>query len=250
MKRLCCTLIILSCLAEMALGFEFLGPSTPTQKWGQTSIGIDYSWSKLDIEAQEAPELGLGSFIVKDSKMNKTQAKMTVTPTDGFELFFRSGIGDIKGASGERSDEGLLLGGGLKVAIIRTKAWDLGIIAQTGWGKFNFDTETFVIDGIPVSAEEEVSFHEIQVAVGPVIRPIENITLYGGSFLHFITGSYEIEGTIGELDAEAEIDIEQEDVLGGYVGGLIELGQRTNIAVEYQITGSGNGVAASLQYKF
>ncbi len=250
MKKLCCSLIVLACLSTNGFAFEPLGPSVPVLKTNQAGIALEYTWSKLDIEAEGLTEFGLDSWVIKDSKMNKVQAKLAVSVTEDLELFFRSGIGNLKGESGDRSDEGLLLGGGFKIALIRDAAFDLGITAQTGWGKFNFGPDAFTIDGVAVSWEEQVSFHEIQVATGPVVKLAENVTLYGGPFLHFITGRDEIKGTIEGFDVEDELRLEQDDIFGGYIGTLIQLGARADVAVEFQATGSGEGLAASLQYRF
>ena len=250
MKNLYCSLIVLSCLSTNGFAFEPLGPSVPVLKANEAGIALEYTWSKLDIETEGLTEFGLDSFVIKDSKINKVQAKLSVSVTKDLELFFRSGIGNLKGESGDRSDEGLLLGGGFKVAIIRDTAFDLGITAQTGWSKFNFGPDAFMIDGVAVSWEEQVSFHEIQVATGPVVKLAENITLYGGPFLHFITGQDEIVGTIDGVNVEDEFDLDQDHIFGGYIGTQIQLSSKTDIAVEFQTTESGEGIAASLQYRF
>jgi len=239
--------LILLSAANGLFAFESMGPSTPTHEGKQASIAIEYSWSEVDIQVDG---FGIGSFIMKDAKMNKTHAKLSVSVTEDLELFFRSGIGDLKGESGERSDEGLLLGGGFKLAIVRGSAFDWGVMAQTGWGKFNFDPQVFEIEGIPVNLKEQVTFHEVQVATGPVIPLMENVVLYGGPFLHFITGTDAVQGSFGGSSIDEDIDLNEDKVFGGYIGTLIQLNKETNLIVEFQATGSGKGIAASLQYKF
>jgi hypothetical protein len=249
MKNILTAGLVVFVLTSTVAAFESLGPSVPDHKWKQASVSLEYTWSEMDIEADGIPELGLRPFVFKNSSMNKTQVKVAVAVTDDLELFMRSGVGNIEGKSGSSSDDGFLLGGGMKLALIRENEYQLGLIVQTGWGGFSFGPKTHMIEGVLVNWEERLSFHEVVVATGPVFQLDNNTKLYGGPFLHFITGRDEVEGLVGLFPVKKDIKLEQDDILGGYIGTLIQLTPRSDVSMEFQATGSDVGAAISLRCK-
>jgi hypothetical protein len=105
-----------------------------------------------------------------------------------------------------------------------------------------------------MEGDVELDIQEIQVAVGPTVQ-LEGISVYGGPFLHFVTGEIDID--VAGLDSfsalnrlDASLDIREESVFGLFGGALGEVDQNTSWFAEFQVTGDAWGIGIGGIRKF
>lgn len=237
-------------LCSAAMAFDPMGPSTPAYKFTRTGVALEYCWTEIDIEAEGIPEIGLGRFTIKNAEAHKFYANFGAGVHENGELFLRLGLGELEGESGENSDTTFLCGGGVKFNIITEEKYKWGLLIQTGWGNYVFEEDAYILDGFTVSWEEKIDVFEVQLATGPTYELSENVLLYGGPFFHWVRGEDKIKGTVNGSSAKAEIELEEDSVFGGYIGTQLKLNKTTDLSVEFQATGSGQGVAVSLRHRF
>jgi hypothetical protein len=261
-KGLCIIVFVLFFpLMFEAKAMDFMGPPTAGLKQGQSSVGIEYMRSNMDIEADGIPELGLVSTTVENVEMNKIYENLGLGITDDAEIFLRLGAADAEPDKGDNSDNlagyiggsdfGFAIGGGIKATLSKseddTVKW--GILAQMSWADLDFDTKSYSLGGYTVSGSAEVEIIEVQVAVGPTVKLREGISIYGGPFLHIIDGDADLKSIDG-WSGTVSTDLEEDSAFGGYVGTQIDLDTNTALNIEGQFTGGGWGVGGGIVWKF
>jgi hypothetical protein len=244
-----------------AFAFDPMGPPTAGQRGlGRAGIGVEYVWSEMDIEAEGISSLDILTDTVENFKVGKTYANLGLGTSDGSEIFLRVGIGEAdpdRGGNAEniggylgKSDECFLLGGGAKFTLCKNENISWGLLTQMSWTEFDFDQRTSTINGHSATLSTDAEFIEVQIAVGPTLEIGDALSVYGGPFLHFVGGKLELDGTIDGSDSEVTSDLEQESILGGYVGLQLDLSKNMDMSVELQGTGAGYALGASLRYKY
>ena len=253
------TTVLLSTTRVFAL--DFMGPTTSRLKAsGQSSAAIEYFWSNMEIEADGIPELGLVSDTIEDVKFNKVSANLALGMGRGSEIFFRFGVADadpdrrdnrdnIAGYIGG-SDEDLLLGGGVKWTLYERTNFGWGLLVQTSWTDYDFDEKSYLVNGYDVTLSTDVEVFETQIATGPTVALREDVIVYGGPFLHFIRGDAELKGTIDGIPYEGSPDLEEESLLGAYIGIQIELRKNAYFSAEFQTTDDSYGAGCHLVWRF
>ena len=260
MKRMVLTAAVLLSTTQV-FAFDFMGPSTSTLKtFGQSSVAVEYFWGSMDIDADSIPEFGLLSDTIENVGFSKASANLTVGLGSGSEIFARLGVAQLEPDEGDNrvnvagyvgcSDESFFAGGGAKWTLAEGQSTSWGLLTQASWVDFDFDGTRYSIGGHDVASSTEVRFVEVQIATGPTIDLAENMTVYGGPFLHFLTGDMDLEGTIDGLPASIETDLDQESILGGYIGTQVGLGQNVGLNIEFQKTSGNFGVGGQLVWRF
>lgn len=261
MKKIVVVTIGLMLLSTQALAFDLIGPpKSGFTGAGQSGVGIEYAWSKLDIEADSIPELDLLSATIKDVQIDKISTNLGLGMGEGSELFFRLGVAKAEPDKGDNvnnvagyigdSDECFLLGGGAKFTVIKGEYIDWGLIIQTAWTKFEFDEKSYSIAGYNVVFDTDADIFETQLAAGATWKATENIALYGGPFFHWIRGDAELKGTIDGVASRVITDLEEDSVFGGFAGTQISIEKNTTFNIEFQVTEAGNGFGISLGHRF
>jgi opacity protein-like surface antigen len=243
------------------------------------------SWTGFDSDIIDA--LGLGEFFepgeipvdgeadlviegaVKDVKSNAIAANLGYGITDTWELFARLGAANGKfdemelanvriediGFSG---DYGFAYGLGTKVTFVQQEALDWGFLFQVNWLKTEDSvSEKGTVDDVDyiASVETKIRAWEIDIAVGPTLKVVEGISIYGGPFLQFIGGDFDIsaqattsEGNTVTFDVSG--DIREKSAFGGYVGLNADLFNNATLFGEYQFTGDAWAFATGVGWKF
>jgi hypothetical protein len=118
------------------------------------------------------------------------------------------------------------------------------------------DIDLLPTDGDPakLSGDVEIEYQEIQVAVGPTVN-LEGFSVYGGPFLHFVTGDLDADlvGTdsfAAVNQVELSQDIREESIFGAFVGAQGEWDKNTGWFAEFQITGDAWGIGLGGIRKF
>lgn len=239
MKKLIIVTIGLLC-AGQAWALTYIGPPTSDIEAGQFGIGFDYSNGKVGVKIG-----GYGLSGATDLDTSVTFGKLVFGLADRAEFFARLGLSDIDEDKhgGFSSNNEFAWGLGTKMTFAGEKDEPLnwGILFQFTALTADDTWEYYIFAG-----DSEIDAYEFQVAVGPSYK-IDTLCLYGGPFLYFIDGDWDIKsgGT-----TFLSFDVEQETEFGGYVGLGWEITENSSLNVEYQFTDDAHAVGISLLNKF
>lgn len=244
MKKVMFTILILMC--NQAFGLSFMGPTTTELNQGQSSFGLDYSFSDIDVKVS-----GYGASWTEDIETNTVFSNLSYGITDNWEGFLRLGFATIE-ADDFDGDNEFAYGFGTKFTFAEQDAISWGALFQVGWLSSD-DSGTIVAYGHTITGNQEIDVYEIQIAVGPTYEA-NGLTIYGGPFFHFVNGDYDWSGTVAgpviNGSGSFSLDIEEESVFGGYVGISKDLDENTNIGVEFQFTGDAQVVGVRYVHRF
>jgi hypothetical protein len=260
MRRLIVVMIGTMLISTQVLAFDLMGPTTSRLKdSGKFSIAGEYFQSNMEIDADSIAALDLISDTIDDFEIDKTTANMALGMGRGSEIFFRFGVADVSPDNSDdwgsipdnmgSSDEVLTLGGGAKWTLYDGTSFGWGLLTQVSWAKYDFDGRSYSVGVYDVELSPEFEIVEVQIATGPTITLDENITFFGGPFLYFLNGHADFEGTIDGSPATISADLDQESLLGGYIGVELELGHAV-ISFEVQATSGSSGMGGQLVWKF
>ncbi|MGB2862279.1 MAG: hypothetical protein WBC05_03050 [Sedimentisphaerales bacterium] len=261
MKRLIIVTIGVMLMSTQVLAFDLMGPTTSRLKdSGKTSVGAEYFWGSMDIDADGIPELGLISDTIKDVDFDKISANFALGMGRGSEIFLRLGVAEAEPDKGDNrdnvagyigsSDECFFIGGGAKWTLYEEANFGWGLLTQVSWADFDFDQQIYSIGGYNVNFSTDVEIVEVQISTGPTLKLTKDLTFFGGPFLHFLNGDMELKGSIDGLSGSISTDLDQESLLGGYIGAELGLGQNAIISFEVQGTSGNYGMGGQLVWKF
>jgi len=261
MKRLVIVTIGIMLMSTQVLAFDLMGPTTSRLKdSGKTSIGAEYFWSSMEIDADGIAALDLTSDTIDDFEIEKITANLALGMGRGSEIFFRFGVADVAPDNNNdwgsipdnmgSSDEVLVLGGGAKWTLYNNAGFGWGLLAQMSWAKYDFDGRSYSVSGHAVTLSPEFEIVEVQIATGPTLELNDDITFFGGPFLYFLNGDADFEGTIDGSQSTITADLDQESLLGGYIGAELEVGQNVVVSFEVQATSGSSGMGGQLVWKF
>jgi len=203
-----------------------MGPPMAGLKQSQMSVGFDFSWSKMNLEADGGT--------AEDVESLAYLANLGYGIADNWEAFIRLGLAGItvdNDEPGEEDFEGdnqFAYGFGTKVTFAEDDALTWGGLFQIDWTKSE-------------DSDVEIDSYGIQIAAGPTYQ-MEGMGLYGGPFLHFVGGEVDTPG--------GTIDIEQESIFGGYVGAQFDIAENASWNIEYQLTGDASGIGVGIVWRF
>lgn len=188
-----------------------MGPPMAGLEQGQYSVGFDFSYSKMNLEADGGT--------AEDVESLAYLANLGYGIADNYEAFIRLGLAGITVEDPDKDFEGdnqFAYGFGIKGTFAEDDALTWGGLFQMDWTKSE--------DG-----DVEIDSYGIQIAAGPTYQ-MEGMSLYGGPFLHFVGG--DVSGT-----PDGTLDLEQESIFGGYVGAQFDIAENASWNIEYQTTG-------------
>ena len=232
MKKYCVAAILALGLCSNVLALNYLGPPTTRMKAGQWFIGASYADSEQDIEFDTDIEFD-------DVDQNATVGRVGVgLATDRLEIFGLFGMTELERDLFETDDE-FLVGGGFRVTMQLDKKnnLDIGVVGQVTYSKFEDESIIFL-----TPTDYELSLAEILFGAGPCWRPGPWL-VYGGVLIQWIEGNLD---TI----AAGRSDVNQESLVGAYLGGGVDLAEHWMITAEGQATPDAYGVAAGVQLRF
>jgi len=232
--------------AGQAWALTYIGSPTSNVKQGELLLGFDYSDSELDIEWR-----GYGiKGTIKNVESDLYLGKVGLGFLNGFELFGLFGLNrmdytlsqmeyteDIQDGFSFNSGNEFTWGVGMKATLGRKDNLSWGALFQlidfTGHDRSYFDE--YLID-------TEIDAYEIQLAIGPSYE-IDNLCLYGGPFVHVISGDVDMKSGRTTLSS---FKIEQGSEVGGYIGLGWQFAKNSSLNVEYQLTGDAKMIGISL----
>lgn len=217
MKKLMFLILVMSFGCGPALALTRMGPPTATLEAGQFAIVPELSYSENDVERE-------GGRRGRTVTLKALLGRISYGLRDDCELYVRGGTG------GGSAWVPITLGAGAKWTFHQEAELPLGVLFQLHW----FPGTSFAT---------ELDLYEIQIAAGPTYH-FDRFSVYGGPFLHFLRGE-EDSSVFG-----TDVDLEEESVLGAYVGARADLTSRVGLDIELQVTGDAYGVAVGLPLRF
>lgn len=264
-------LMIVGLCATEVFALDPMGPPTAGLRQGQFKVGVDYSYSTMDIELSEGQWIehldGLFydsgeavSFVLKDFKVSKGYANFGYGVADYCESFLRMGganaeFGDSIWEDDEKfyTDTDFAIGGGIKATFYEEDNLKLGGLFQANWAEYDGE-----LKALHWAASDLVGINmaEVQIAVGATYTWTDLVSIYGGPFLHFIHGDLEdiySEVDVGSgslLTSKYTWDVNEDSIFGGYVGVRLGLVEECSFCIELQHTAAACAFGASLMWRF
>jgi len=265
------TLMIVGLGVSDAFALDPMGPPTAELKQGQFKIGIDYSYSTMDLELSEGTWIEhldgvfydsgeAVSFALKDFKVSKGYANLGYGIADNCEAFLRMGganakFGDSIWEDDEEldSDTDFAIGSCIKATFYEEDNLKLGGLFQANWAEYDGK-----LQAAHWAAPDlvKIDMTEVQIAVGATYMWTDLVSIYGGPFLHFIHG--DLEDIYSEVDvgggslltSKYTWDVSEDSIFGGYIGARLELVEECSLSVELQHTATAYAFGASLIWRF
>jgi len=278
MRLLGVVLIVAMVAGSSALALAPMGTPTAGLNQGQFSAGAEYGYSEQDLEID--PTFGADGTIL-DLESNMFFATLGYGVMDNWEFYIQLGVANAEFDKVKWSDEptsdtwgfdgdyGFAYGFGTKYTFweqMEGLTW--GVLFQMKWINSE-DTlsgtwsESVGDDAWEVGAynnDVELDYYEMQIAVGPTWQAMEGLCIYGGPFLHIVSGDLDdkwnetyadydnAQGTGSPLsgpftDAGKEsADLEEESTFGGYVGTQLDVTEQFKAFAEVMFTGDAWGL--------
>jgi hypothetical protein len=263
-------LIIVGLSGSHAFALDLMGPpSTETEK-GMFRGGIEYSFSKIDLDLIEGKAtvfrdkalLGSGpvdSITINNFKVNTLYATIGYGILENYELFMRMGtanakFGDSLWEEGEDfdSNNNFAIGGGFKATFYKGFDWKVGGVFQINRAELDGEVKSssWVI---PQPQLVDISSTEIQIALGVTYLWSSRVSVYGGPFVHFISGDFDFKFTriTNTIDTgKFSWEFNEGPTYGGYIGAQIKLLDNSYVNIEYQQNSDAEFYGAGLMFRF
>jgi hypothetical protein len=275
----CVATIIISPAGQFCPAMELLGSPSAGMKQGWLSVGADLAYSVDDLELSNGTwrdyidgvfdgDGKTSDLTIKDFKTNSGYANLSYGVTDFFEVFARMGgskarFGDSIWRNSEKfhSEAEPAFGIGCKVTFLdlnnsEYSYFKLGAIFQADTAEYNgqlYADNWAKMGWTPDYVE--VRMTQLKIAFGADCTLAEGFSVYGGPFLHFISGefyddTYMVDGGGSLLNTEYKWDIKEDSAFGGYVGLRGELAGIYSLTFEFQHTASADVIGISLGCQF
>jgi hypothetical protein len=250
-KKLLLVFVVLTVVAvagSSALALTPMGPPKAGLKTGQFRAGVDYSYSKGDIKASW---IDGSAEILKDVKSNEIFANVGYGISDNWEAFVRLGAAnadidkariiedDLTYDFGFNGQYEFSWGFGTKATLLQQENLSWGTLFQVDW----LNTKDSV-DGDDV----DIDLYQFQIALGPTYKLTDGLSIYGGPFVHLISGS--IDWSYADGDPTSKADLRQKSELGGYIGLDADITQNASLYGEFQITADEWAFGTGISWKF
>lgn len=228
-----------------------LGPPVSNLGKGKSSIGVAYTYSRMDLEFDSGTSPGGGpAFTLDGIRSHGIFVDFARGFGERWEAFIRVGAGstratDSVGATAihmHDPDSGYAVGFGTKFTLYQpSPKLKFGGIFQVLWTKVKGDA---MIGGNPWKTETDMT--EIQFAVGPEYKFNDKLSLYGGAFFNYVEGAFDAERK--NAAGIISYDIDNGDVAGAFLGTSIAISNNTDLNLEWQHSSSLDLVGVKLVF--
>ena len=273
--------IVIGISGSIATALPLMGPPRALVGQDRWAVDLGVSHSNMDLEALGTTRESTGGPLlspqyskhrIEDLTTNMVLGRLSYGAYDTVDVFACLGLSDAQdemteeistGSDGNKYTDldcsyGFAYGFGARATFWQEGDLVWGGIFQILWQNPDGDVSMTPSGASPdpsrFTGDAEFDLQEIQVAVGPTLQT-EGFSVYGGPFLHFVTGDLEVDvsGT-DSLSAVHQVilsqDIREESEFGFYAGALGEVDQDTSWFVEFQITGDAWGIGIGGMRKF
>ncbi|UCF15731.1 MAG: hypothetical protein JSW59_20240 [Phycisphaerales bacterium] len=252
-------LTVVSMCSSVVLALPPMGPPKAMVGTDEWVVGVGFSHSNMDLETwgdvRNDPDVGptiddYTSFEIDGLESNMVLGCLSYGVHDNWDAFVCLGASDaaddiIEDPASGSGDRYTGLDGSLGFAWgfgTRVTFWDDGDVTwgglfQTTWS--DPDESDIRLQGDSTfTGDADLDFWQVQVAIGPTVE-IDNVSVYGGPFLHFVGGDLDIDGrsTASATNVTISQEIREQSHIGGYVGAQWFVNDNTCAHVEVQFTG-------------
>ncbi len=267
-KLITLLLTVASLTGSNAFALDPMGPTTSCLRHGESEIGIDYINSTMDLELSSGKWteslngtlIGAGeavSFDLKDFETSKIYATLGYGIWEGCDVYLRLGgvnteFGDSLWEAGEKfdSDTNYSFCIGSRATFYEIGELDIGRLIQLSWVNIDGDLKV-PLPAYPQPDDIDIELMEVQFAIGATYTAPNGSSIYGGPFIHYVTGDLEDEYTdTSGLTSNYTWDIGETSMFGGYFGAQLYIAQNTFMNIEYQRTGGADAFGLSFLYRF
>lgn len=253
-----------------AFALDLIGPPTAELEKDVFRGGLEYSFSKMDLELIEGQGTLYrnGSFVgsgtvpsetIKDFKVNTIYAAVGYGIFENCEAFLRMGtanakFGDSLWEEGEdfNSKYNFAIGAGFKATFYESFAWKVGGAFQINRTELDGELDSSSWS-IPQPHFVEISTTEMQIAMGATYMWTGWLSIYGGPFAHYISGDFDYKfNRITENfdNAEYSWEINEGPTYGGYFGAKFKFAKNYSANLEYQQTSNANVFGANIMMRY
>lgn len=243
-KRFAVSLCVFVVWAASAQALDLMGPPTSGLDFGKWGAGAAFYASEEDFDLDEGT--------LSDFESCRYYGWVGYGLSDWWEIYTRLGAIDAEADDlGFQPSPDFIGSLGTKVTFSRGDVVDWGFLLQWTWTQlddsysdtidlsdFGLGTETLIFD-------VDMDYREFHAAVGPVIK-LDGMKIYGGPFFHCVDGEVEI----GVAGGEADFDLEEDSMFGGFAGMIIDLGSSAALNVEGALTGDAWGAGVNIGWEF
>jgi len=267
--RLITLLLSVICLTgSNAFALDPMGPTTSCLRHGQSEIGLEYINSTMDLELSQGKwvetfngtfnDAGEAvSFDLKDFETSKIYATFGYGIWEGCDVYLRLGgvnteFGDSIWETGEKFDSNTnySVSLGSRATFYQIGELDIGRLIQLSWCNIDGDLKV-PLAAYPQPDEVDIELMEVHFAVGATYVAPNGTSIYGGPFIHYVTGDLEDEFTdTSGLTSKYSWDIGETSTFGGYFGTQLYISERSYLNIEYQRTGGADAFGLSFLCRF
>jgi len=269
-SQLFAVIILIGVCSLPAFALPPMGPPKSMLEKNQREIDFKYAYQEMDLELDgKVSELAGSTWVddytkykIESLKSNVFLGSIGYGICDNWDAFMHFGIADAQdeiveslvcGGSGNRyygfsGDYGFAWGFGTRTTFYQNDNLAWGGLFQMTW--LNPGSSSVKLRGDSTfSGDVDLDFWEIQIAVGPTFQ-LENFSIYGGPFIHFVKGDWNLKGASPSTSMKSSADIREESIFGAYGGAKWDFDERTSWYTEYQATSNAWGVGTGVIYKF
>jgi hypothetical protein len=265
------SLIIISLGSPHAFALDLMGPPSAEIEKGMFRAGAEYSFSKIDLDLIEGKATVFQNLAFLDSgpydsltidnlKVNTLYATIGYGILENYEVFLRMGtahaeFGDSLWDDGEDfdSNNNFAIGGGFKATFYKGFDWKVGGVFQVDWADLDGEVKSSSWT-VPQPELVDISSTEMQIALGVTYLWSSRVSVYGGPFVHFISGDFDLKFTrifdSTFYTGKFSWQFNEGPTYGGYIGAQIKLLDNSYANVEYQQTSDAEFYGAGLMFKF
>lgn len=259
-------LMIFGLSGSNVFAMDLMGPPVAVMEKGMFRGGIEYSFSEMDLDLiegnaivyQNGELLGSGnidSIIIKDFKVNTLYAALGYGVFENCEAFLRMGSANAKFSDDQEdfdSKFNLAIGGGAKATFYEGFDLKIGGVFQINW--IEMDGELELSSGSIIQPQfVEIGTTEMQIALGATYLYSDRVSLYGGPFVHFISGDFDYKFTRISEDfdtGEYSWEINEGPTYGGYIGAQIQIARNYSANIEYQHSSNAKVFGANIMMRY
>jgi hypothetical protein len=189
-------------LASASYALDPIGPPKALLGRGYWSLGVEYAYSQVDVDASNVEADFAGFRIPTDTlEANRAYVKLRYGLRDRVDLFARAGAAKfaLPQTFGPTSGQaGFAWGLGAAATVYHTDRLDWGVLAQFSGGK---STASFF------GEDGQVEMYSIQIAAGPTYQLKDDLAVYGGIFYYMLDGEVDTWFATWDLSEDSPVGL-------------------------------------------
>jgi hypothetical protein len=276
-KYLIAIVMIVGSVWAPALALEPFGPPAAGLNEAQWGVGLDFSHSRTALKLTNGKSTVTGStssaiegWTIKNYTADVATVYIGCGLSNQIEGFARIGYMTTENSTGTFTlndvngipygspakyggHTGYAFGVGGKATVWEQDDLKLGGIVQFNWEKPNGSAKINHLGLGTGYYSMDLVVMSLQIAAGPTYKIRDDISIYGGPFLQYISGNIKLLGPFPgntSLQGKHTANIEQQNYFGGFIGFQIELSKDNPLNIEYQHTATDNALAMNMVWKY